>query len=213
MLHELRIYSFKAGGAAIAAKAAATIGKDIRGDNYGKLIGYWNAETGTLNQAFHIWEHEGYEKRKQLRAEMGKLPRWVNEYVPVIQGEAGLQHQQIKFLNPVGEIKTPAAGPNLYELRTYRLKPGAVGQWITNFKAALPVREKYSPLIALWTGEAGQPNEVVHLWSYKSFEERMKVRDAVSADKEWQATVQKSRPLLEAQENVLLLPAAHSPLK
>jgi hypothetical protein len=213
MIHELRIYTFKPGGAAIAAKAAATIGKDIRGDNYGKLLGYWNTEIGALNRGIHLWEHESYEKRKQLRAEMGKLPRWVNEYVPVIQGDAGLQRQDIRFLNPIMDIKKPASAPNLYELRTYRLKPGAVGQWLANFKAALPVREKYSPLNGLWSGEAGQPNEVLHLWSYKSFEERMKVREQVSADKEWQATVQKNRPLLESQESVLLLPAAHSPLK
>ena len=213
MLHELRIYTFKPGGAAIAAKAAGTLGVDIRGDNYGKLIGYWSTETGTLNQGVHLWEHESFDKRKQLRAEMGKLPRWVNEYVPVIQGEAGLQRQDIRFLNPLMDIQKPAKAPNLYELRTYRLKPGAIGQWVTNFKAALPVREKYSKIVGLWSGEAGQPNEVLHLWSYASFEERMKVRDQVSADKEWQATVAKNRPLLDAQESQLLMPAAHSPLR
>ena len=101
----------------------------------------------------------------------------------------------------------------LYELRTYRLKPGAIGQWIANFKEALPVRERHSKIVGLWSGEAGQPNEVLHLWAYKSFEERMKVREAVAADKDWQVAVSKNRPLLDAQESQLILPAAHSPLK
>ena len=76
-------------------------------------------------------------------------------------------------------INKPAGKGNLYELRTYRLKPGAIGPWLANFQGALPVREKHSKIIALWSGEAGQPNEVLHLWAYQTSKTRMKVRDAV----------------------------------
>lgn len=213
MLHELRVYTFAPGGATVAAKAAGTIGLDIRGNNFGKLEGYWVSEVGPLNQALHLWSFEGYDQRKKLRADLAKNERWVKEYVPVIQNEAKLLRQDISFLNPVVGPKAPAGTGNLYELRTYRLKPGAIGQWLANFKEALPVRERHSKIVALWSGEAGQPNEVKHLWAYPSFEARMKTRDAVAADKDWQAVVARNRPLLEAQETQLLLPSSHSPLR
>ncbi len=213
MLHELRVYTFAPGGAAIAAKAAGGIGQEIRGNRFGKLEGYWLSETGPLNQALHLWSFESFEERKKLRAELGKNERWVKEYVPVIQQQAHLLRQDISFLNPVVAPKPPAGTGNIYELRTYRLKIGAIGQWLSNFKEALPVRERHSKIVALWSGEASQPNEVKHLWAYPSFEARMATRAAVAADKDWAAVVAKNRPLLEAQETQLLMPAAHSPLR
>ena len=41
MIHELRTYTCRPGTVAEVAKTAGTLGRDIRGDNYGKLEGYW----------------------------------------------------------------------------------------------------------------------------------------------------------------------------
>ena len=49
MIHELRIYTLKVGTGATVAKNAAEVGRAIRGDNYGKLEGYWITEIGPLN--------------------------------------------------------------------------------------------------------------------------------------------------------------------
>jgi hypothetical protein len=73
---------------------------------------------------------------------------------------------------PGGPI-APASTGNIYELRNYRAKPGgAVYQWLDAFTAALPAREKYSKIVGLWQTEAGQPNEVCHIWAYPSLNAR-----------------------------------------
>ena len=211
MLHELRIYTMKPGTAAQTAKDAAAVGHEIRGASCGTLEGYWVSEVGPLNQVLHLWSYPSFEERKRLRVELGRNERWVKEYVPLISQY--MLRQDIRFLNPIVGINKPAGTPNLYELRTYLLKPGAIGQWVKLFTGALQYRERHSKITALWTGEAGQPNEVVHLWAYPSFEARMKTRDAVAADKDWAGYVKESRPLIEAQESRLMLSAPHSPLK
>ena len=98
-----------------------------------------------------------------MREALSKNERWTKEYVPVVQPM--LQRQDIRFLNPVVDLQPPAPG-GVYELRIYRMHPGKAGQWAQVFKAVMPVRQKYSKYVGIWTGEAPQPNEVLHMWNY-----------------------------------------------
>ena len=50
MIYELRTYTVKPGTLGDMVKAASTVSREIRGDNYGKLEGYWMTEIGPLNQ-------------------------------------------------------------------------------------------------------------------------------------------------------------------
>ena len=66
----------------------------------------------------------------------------------------------------------------IYELRTYTLKPGTVGDMI---KAASTVSQdirgdKYGKLEGYWSTEIGPLNQVLHLWSYQDLNERMRLR-------------------------------------
>ena len=54
MIHELRIYTVKAGTVPTVAKNAGEVGRAIRGDNYGRLEGYWMGEIGPLNYVAHL---------------------------------------------------------------------------------------------------------------------------------------------------------------
>jgi hypothetical protein len=98
-------------------------------------------------------------------------------------------------------------------MRTYRIKPGAVRQWVGLMTKILPVRERYSKPVGLWITDAGQPNEVVHIWPYKDLNHRAQVRAAAVADPEWQVFLAESAPLLDEMHSTILLPAPHSPLK
>jgi len=73
----------------------------------------------------------------------------------------------------------------IYEVRTYDLKAGAVPQAEEAFADALPHREKYSPLAALWHTEIGPLNQIIHVWGYKDIDERTKIREAAGKDPNW----------------------------
>lgn len=211
MIYELRTYTLKAGTAADAARNAGTVGREIRGDNYGKLEGYWITEVGPLNQVMHLWSYADFNERARLRSDLSKNARWTGEYVPLIREK--LVRQDIRLLNGVIAPRKPAKDGNVYEFRNYRIKPGSIGQWTQAFTEALPVRERHSKIVALFQTEAGQPNEVCHIWAYSDLNARAAVRGAANADKDWQAFVAKGSPLLEEMHATIMLPAAHSPLK
>jgi NIPSNAP len=211
MIYELRTYTLQPGTAPTVAKNAGSIGRAIRGDDYGKLEGYWMTEVGPLNQVMHLWSYADLNEREKLRAGLAANQRWREEYVPQIRQY--LVRQDIRLLHPVVGPKAPASEGNIYEFRNYRLRPGTPRAWAGHFTEALPAREKYSKIVGLWITEAGQPNEVCHIWAYPDMAARAEARAGVAADADWQAFIAKGRPMIEEMWSTIMLPAAHSPLK
>jgi hypothetical protein len=211
MINELRIYTLKAGMAPEVAKNSGNVARDIRGDNYGKLEGYWLTEIGPLNQVVHLWSYESLNDRQRLRAELQKNKRWTEEYLPLIRPH--LLRQDIRLLNPMAPLVKPATSGNVYELRYYRTRPGGIKPWSDAFLAGLTAREKYSKMVGFWTTEAGQPNEVCHIWAYPDLNARAKARGDAVKDPEWQAFLKVGGPLLDEMNNLIMLPSAHSPMQ
>jgi hypothetical protein len=211
MIHELRTYTVKPGALADMIKASGTVSRDIRKDDYGKLEGYWSTEIGPLNQVMHLWSYADLNERAKLRGELAKNPRWTGEYIPLIRPL--LVRQEVRLLNPVRAPVAPATKGNIYELRNYRTRALGARQWLDVFTAALPAREKYSKMVGLWQTEAGQPNEVCHIWAYPDLNARAEARGSAMKDPAWQEFLGKSGPMLEEMHSTIMLPAPHSPLQ
>ena len=60
----------------------------------------------------------------------------------------------------------------IFEIRTYRLKPGSLAEAEKRFGEAYEIRKKHSELAAFWHTEIGPLNEIVHVWPYQNLEER-----------------------------------------
>src|SRR5262249_48584951 len=72
MIHELRRYQIKPGKLADYVEKSGSIGRVVRGDRYGKLLGYWSTELGPLNQVVHLWEFADLAARTTARAGLAK---------------------------------------------------------------------------------------------------------------------------------------------
>ena len=212
MIYELRTYTIRTGGLADQVKAASTLSREIRGDNYGKLEGYWSTEIGPLNQVMHLWSYSDLNERTRLRAELSKNPRWTGEY---LKATAGLVvRQDIRLMNAIRPPVAPDTTGNIYEFRHYRCKTGGgVRNWLELYTKVLPTRETYSKISGLFQTEAGQPNEVCHIWAYADLNARAAVRGAVAKDPAWQEFLKASAQHVEEQHALIMLPAPHSPMK
>ena len=211
MIHELRTYTFHPGKINTYLQIARDVGRPVRGQNYGINLGYWTSEFGSLNQIWHLWQYESMEERARLRDALGKNERWTKEYVANIRPL--IARQDIRFLNLVNGVNKPEQEGGFYELRMYRFSPGTAGTFARNYREILPVREKYSKNIGLWTSEAPQPNEFLHMWNYQSLDARAKARAALFQDPDWLAFVAKGAGTIVEMNNVLLLPTDYSPMK
>lgn len=211
MIYELRAYTLSPGKQGEYLKLNAEVGRKIRGDNYGKLEGAWTTEFGLLNQYVHLWAYPDMIERDRLRGELGKNEAWAKEYVSQIRPL--IMAQENKILSAVLPLKPPATAGHVYELRTYRAQTGRAGEWLGHFKAIMPTREKYSKNVGLWQTEAGQLNEVNHLWAYRDLNDRAATRAKVLEDPEWQGFLKKSAPLLLEMRSVVMNPTGPSPMQ
>lgn len=211
MIYELRTYTLVPGKQGEYLKISGEVGRKARGDKYGKLEGYWSTEFATLNQVVHLWSYADLNERERLRTELGRNEDWSKGYMPQIRP---LQlAQENKILSPQLPLKPPAEGGHVYELRTYRTIPGKAAEWLSHFKAIMPIREKYSKNVGVFQTEISQLNEVVHLWAYRDLNERAAVRAKAMQDPDWQAFLGKATPLLLEMRSVILNPAPFSPMK
>ena len=98
----------------------------------------------------------------------------------------------------------------LHELRTYTASAGAVPDILkVNEEVGRKARgNDYGVLEGYWFTEIGPLNQVMHLWRYDSFEERVRLRAELGKNEDWtKKYVPTLRPLLVNQTTRFLNPA------
>ena len=211
MVYELRTYTTPAGKAPVLGQLSGEIARGIRGDEYGKLEGYWITEIGPLNKVMHLWSYDDLVHRDERRAALGKNPRWHSEYLS--QALPLILRQDIRLMNAVRPLTPPEKEGNVYEYRYYRCKTAKAVEFANLLNDAMPARERHSKNVGLFVSIAGQPNEVSHIWAYESLNHRAEARAAAAADPDWQAFLAKGGPLLEEMDSLIMLPTPASPLR
>ena len=68
-------------------------------------------------------------------------------------------------------------------------------------------------LIGYFTAETGQLNQLVHIWGYASFEDRLRRRAELLLKTDWTAFLAQIMPMLQSQESKILNPTSFSPIR
>jgi hypothetical protein len=213
VIYELRTYTFKPGTLPAYLKLNTEVGRVVRGDRYGTLVGGWTTEFGMLNQYVHLWSYESVGERERLRGELAKNPDWAPGYTSQIRPFMVSQENIMLTVDEEVGFRPVSGSGHVYELRTYRGYPGEIAAWARAFKAVLPTREKYSRLVGLWQSDVGKLNSAVHLWVYDDLNQRAAVRAAALADPAWAEYVPKASGYIAEQQAVILNPTPASPLQ
>jgi hypothetical protein len=204
MLHELRFYEIAAGRLDDYIDHAGKVAVAFRGDDYGRLLGFWACEIGASNCVFNLWEHESVATREALRAKLAQQDVWRNDYLP--HSQPLMRRQFSRLLKPLQAPRPPATPGNLYQMRIFRTRPGKTAAFAALVQNELPAALKAST-IAVWTGNSGDVNEVVHLLAYPA----AATSATIMASSEWRAFLKQHGTLVEDIESSLMTPAAYSP--
>lgn len=206
MIHEYRTYTIHPGQLRRYLALAETKVQPIRQDKYGRLVGFWYSEFGTLNQVHHIWEYESLDRRQADRRLLFQQRDWMEEFI------AGawptMQTQEVRFMNPHAPLREPAEPSMLYEARIYRTAVGRF-QRVADLVAERPLAEG-ATRVGLWTCETPQPNEVCEIVAYASFQARLADVSRSPAQEVW---LDRTEHEVQLATSTLLLPVSISPMK
>lgn len=208
MIYEMRTYDLK-------PRALPEVMKRF-GEGYEKrkklspLAAFWYTEIGPLNQIIHVWPYASLEERGRIRAAAvatGDWPPKIGEFILSMRSEIMVPWDNSPLLEP-GEM-----GP-YFEMRTYTIGPGDQPKVQKAWAKALPARQKISPVVATWFSELGALNKFVHIWAYKSLDERVEARKKAVASGTWPPSASPDAAYNTlAQENKILMAAPFSPLR
>jgi NIPSNAP len=207
MIDELRIYRLVPGGLADYLKFAGEVAMPLRGDSYGKLLGFWYGEIGSANCAFNLWQHEDLNTRQALREGLETMSEWRAQYLSRVQPL--MQQTVIRLMTPVAEVSEPKEAGNTYELRIIRTKAGRAHELASRLMTEPPPHLK-ARTVGIWTTFAGTLNEVVQLCAYRDVRERLSYP---LQHAEWRDFLGRHGPLAEEVESSLLIPVDFSPLQ
>lgn len=175
-----------------------------------KLAAMWTTEIGPLNQVIHVWGYDNALERAKVREEAVKTGVWpppTSEFIQDMKSE-------ILVPLPYSPQLIPSNHGPIFEMRSYTLKAGGTPQMADAWGKHLPGRVALSPLIGVFTSDIGGLNQWVHIWAYKSLDERGAVRKKAMDAGIWPppSTPDKPSPTVR-QETKILLPASFSPIK
>ena len=169
---------------------------------YSPLAAFWYTEFGPLNQVIHVWTYQDELERRRIRAQVVADGIW-----PPNTAEFITQMKSAIF-DPVPvapALESGDVGP-YFEMRRYELKPGSVPGMAKRWADFLPGRTQLSPLVGVFSHE----NTWMHIWAYRSLDERMAIRDRAKADGKWPPPG--DSPVVR-QESKIMLAAPFSPIK
>jgi hypothetical protein len=181
---------------------------------YSEIAAFFTTEVGPLNQFMHIWGYKDMAERTAIRAAAVKDGAWP----PPIAEFLVSQKSEIMNQTPFSpELKPSNNGP-FFEWREYTHAPGQLPIMMKNWEIALPTRTQFGPITALWYSELGGLNKWIHVWPYKSLDQRNEVRHKAHDTGLWPPSARAKkdgRPIetLVAQENKIVVAADFSPIK
>ncbi|KAI5722277.1 hypothetical protein M8J76_006215 [Diaphorina citri] len=171
-----------------------------------ELVGSWTVQVGDMDQALHLWKYKGgfsgLDKTKQefqvLHKEQGQTVR-----------SRHLQYLLAFSYWPA--IETRSGAPNIYEVRSYSLKPGTMIEWGNNWARAITHRRNNDEAFAGFFSQVGRLYNVHHFWCYKDLASRKETRESAWRSPGWDECVAYTVPLIREMQSRILLPTSFSP--
>ena len=185
-------------------QALDVLGKNLASDT--SLLGCFFSDIGNVNQILMIRNAAaaGAALDSRFAAQNDANPLGIGEYITAMTMDTYVSFDFIPPMRP-GQF-----GP-CYEVRNYVLKPGGLPPTIEAWRKSVPARLKLSPLLAAMTSVTGAVTRFLHIWPYKSFDERARLRDKAVADGVWPPPG--GPGYLLSQQVDIYLPAGFSPMK
>ncbi|XP_044930815.1 protein NipSnap homolog 2 [Mustela nigripes] len=177
------------------------------------LVGTWNTWYGEQDQAVHLWRYEG--GYPALTEVMSKL-RENREFVEFRKARSNMllsRKNQLLLEFSFWNEPVPRSGPNIYELRSYQLRPGTMIEWGNYWARAIRFRQDGSEAVGGFFSQIGQLYMVHHLWAYKDLQTREDIRNAAWHKHGWEELVYYTVPLIQEMESRIMIPLKTSPLQ
>ena len=212
MIYELRTYDLRPNSVPDVEALFAAAYENRK--TISEMVASFHTEIGPLNQIVQIWPYNDFAARERLTEEASRSRRWPPEIGAFVIRESAEVFVPLDF----SPAMTPAKLGPFFEMRTYEFADGDLPKIAKAWEAALPERLKWSPLAVLCSSAENGVNKLMHIWPFRTLDERTQVRAGVRATGMWPPQVVAKKLGLPAyrqlhQQNKIMVPSSFSPLQ
>jgi len=179
----------------------------------GELMASWVVAIGDQDQVLHIWKYTGgYSGVDSARKILGNSTdnnKLLQERLTYLRK----RHSQFILPFSYWPALGNRSGDNIYEIRSYILKPGTMIEWGNNWARAINFRQHNEEAFAGFFSQIGRLYNVHHIWCYKDLQARKETREAAWRKPGWDECVAYTVPLIREMDSRILYPTRFSPTK
>jgi len=126
-----------------------------------------------------------------------------------------LRNQESEFLKAFSYWPIPTAreGNNIYDVRSYELKPGSMYDWGNYWSKGINCRKNVRddiPYAGFFT-QLGRLHTIYHIWCYTDLADRKACREGTWDNAGWNDVVANTVPLIRSMKTRILEPLPFSP--
>ncbi|CRL08118.1 CLUMA_CG020979, isoform A [Clunio marinus] len=178
-----------------------------------ELVASWSVQVGDQDQFLHLWRYTGgFQKVDLAEEELKKDPNFIKLSIER-GGLLRARHLQYLLGFSYWPVMEPRTGKNIYEMRSYRLKPGTMIEWGNNWARAINFRRNNNEAYAGFFSQIGRLYNVHHIWCYSSYQQRKETRENAWRQPGWDECVAYTVPLIREMHCRILIPTEFSPTK
>jgi hypothetical protein len=191
-------------GAGQHGKALSILEGQLADDS--DLLACWFSEIGALNRILIL------RNATDAAATLERRQRIVASGEPFGLGVLlrTLEMDTYAGFDAVAPIKPGPHGP-VFEVRTYTLKHEGLKPTTELWSESLPGRANLSPVLAAMNSLTGEVTRFMHIWPYKSLDERAKLRSKAIAEGLWPPPG--GPAYIATMQSDIYLPAPFSPTR
>jgi len=184
------------------------LSKDL---NISELVASWVVGIGDQDQVIHLWKYTGgyagVDTSLKILKENKDVQKLLKERLEC------LRLRTTQFLLPFSfwPAIEPRKGNNIYEIRSYTLKPGTMIEWGNNWARAINYRQHNEEAFGGFFSQVGRLYNVHHIWCYADMQTRKETREVAWRKPGWDECVAYTVPLIREMDARILLPNKFSP--
>jgi hypothetical protein len=194
-------------------------------------LGWYYSEAGKLFEMTSLWRYDSFSQRLQRRAALYANPEWLDlmgRVQPLVtalesrlvlpapfwhgrgpklggQMPAGTTSSGLSSTAAIDADDVPPDTPFI-EHRIYTLKPGTTHRYFETYGAdGFAIHETHAPCAGFYYTEAGALFQLISMWQFDSFEQRLERRAELNARTDWIARMENLSPLVDRIESKFLL--------
>lgn len=178
-----------------------------------ELAGSWTVEIGDQDEAVHLWRYRGgYTALNAATLSYRTDPEFTEFRQSRNKMLRSRRNQIMLAFSFWGDVPLSREGDNIYELRTYTLKPGTMIEWGNNWAQGIRHRQS-SRGVGGFFSQIGDLYTVNHIWSYDDLQSRKEIRESAWKQPGWDDIVRYTVPLMQKMTSRIMIPTPFSPLK